>query len=654
MKKAKLFLSLAILIILSAIPTMAYADTVDTISEEFGYEYRWTVEAELDSTYEDYWIYDLTDNGKIKISYIKTENLVASMRETEGGVVVLQGNKEMVLGCRMTNTPTGFTLATELVNNDGTWSENSDSTYVDGTLHIFIHATGDNKVDGRFLLMYVDDLSSNGISPTTPITLDEAGVDAMEDTELLLAERTTFYQKYKYGHTAEGVSPNGNVITARPVIREDMKKPIIDNDVFKDDNSDNEEDMPDENLDDEAVENIPDTEKIPDFDVTLAEIQKATENEWLNNNVIDGINYGVEVLNGKHMTRYICSVLDGKMTFDINVSIENVSEISQDGKITVNVQRFDRYRTDIPSADLIFEPYTYVKYNDNIILVALKGDLGEKVYCLRNATKSQTELDGKYYMTAAICPVYEMDENIVVYEYQKETGEKDSDGDAIMALIDTPKMYVEYADRSYCGIETIGLVFGEDIYTINADSAKIDFDVEVDLSDKVVGTDAAKKLIKQLRQERTTNNDVENILTDNDVNIKMQITPTKQENDEQQEIKDDEGIKIILNGKKLEFADQEPVIVNDRVLVPLRVIFEELGADVSWNGEKQEVTMQKDGVTVSLIIGAAELIKNGEKAELDAAAEIQNERTLVPIRAITESFGNTVTWDGNNKIVEIK
>ena len=639
MKKVKLFLAASVMSVLAALPTTAFCDTVDDISEEFGYQYRWTVEAELDSTYENYWINDVAENGKIKISYIQTETPVATMRESASGVIVLQGANEMVLGCRMTNSTNGFQIAAELVNEDGEWKVNTNSIY-DGSLRIFIYADGDNKVDNRHLMMYIGDPNSSGRVPTTPIILDESGMDQVEDTELLLAERTGFYHKSRYGRTPDMLSPNGGAIPARPVIRENAKKPIIENDVFTDDITENEEKV----------------DVIPEFDVTLQEVQSAVQNNWVDNNVIGDINYGVEVLNGKHLTRYVKSVADGKMSFNISVPRQEVAEISSDGSISVKVQRFDRYRTSIAEGDLIFVPYTVVNFNDNVHIVSLKGDLGEKIYCLNNDTKKTAEVDGKYYMTAAICPVYEMTEDIVVYEYKNKTEEKDSEGDNIWKIINTPEIYLEYSDRSYCGIKKIGLKYGETVYAFDSNNAKIDFDVEVDLSDKIVGTDAAKKLVSEERKERKVNNEIENTLSDKDVSINMNVEPkpAEQEKEDEQIPQDSNVIKVVMNDKLLEFADQEPIIVNDRVLVPLRVIFEELGANVGWDGETQTVTMEKNETVVSLKIGAAELIKDGTAVDLDVAAQIQNERTLVPIRAITESFGNTVTWDGNNKIVEIK
>ena len=102
---------------------------------------------------------------------------------------------------------------------------------------------------------------------------------------------------------------------------------------------------------------------------------------------------------------------------------------------------------------------------------------------------------------------------------------------------------------------------------------------------------------------------------------------------------------VFYNGEKIKF-DQIPVIENGRTLVPLRAIFEKIGADVEWNGDTQTVTATKDDITVSLTINNTTATKNGEAITLDVPAKIINGRTLVPVRFISDCFGVNVDWDG--------
>ena len=98
---------------------------------------------------------------------------------------------------------------------------------------------------------------------------------------------------------------------------------------------------------------------------------------------------------------------------------------------------------------------------------------------------------------------------------------------------------------------------------------------------------------------------------------------------------------VVVDDIKL-YNDMPPYIKNDRTLVPMRAIFEALGAEVSWNNETRTATGVKGGIEVKITIGENVLYKNGEAIELDCVAEITNDRTMVPVRAIGEAFGCTV------------
>jgi len=109
---------------------------------------------------------------------------------------------------------------------------------------------------------------------------------------------------------------------------------------------------------------------------------------------------------------------------------------------------------------------------------------------------------------------------------------------------------------------------------------------------------------------------------------------------------------VLVNGVELAF-DQPPVIQEGRTLVPLRVIFEALGANVDWDPSTQTVTSVKDDVTISLRIGSNVLVRNDAEIQLDVPAQIVGERTLVPVRAVAEGFGAEVDWDSNTRTVTI-
>lgn len=112
------------------------------------------------------------------------------------------------------------------------------------------------------------------------------------------------------------------------------------------------------------------------------------------------------------------------------------------------------------------------------------------------------------------------------------------------------------------------------------------------------------------------------------------------------------GIKVILNGKQLEF-DVEPMLINSRTMVPMRVIFEALGAEVSWDGSTQTAIGETKKTTVKITIGKDYLLKNDNIVVLDSPAVIVSGRTLVPVRAIAESLDCKVEWYGETQVVEI-
>ncbi|MBE7016337.1 MAG: copper amine oxidase N-terminal domain-containing protein [Ruminococcaceae bacterium] len=109
-------------------------------------------------------------------------------------------------------------------------------------------------------------------------------------------------------------------------------------------------------------------------------------------------------------------------------------------------------------------------------------------------------------------------------------------------------------------------------------------------------------------------------------------------------------ITVKVNNKNVSF-DQPPVLENGRTLVPLRAIFEALGAKVSWDPNTQTVTATKGDINISLQIGSANMNVNGANKVLDVPAKIMGGRTLVPVRAISEAFGCDVNWEGATKTV---
>ena len=117
----------------------------------------------------------------------------------------------------------------------------------------------------------------------------------------------------------------------------------------------------------------------------------------------------------------------------------------------------------------------------------------------------------------------------------------------------------------------------------------------------------------------------------------------------------EENITVMLNGQAMDF-DVAPIIQNDRVLVPMRAIFEELHCSVDYtdiDGRQIITAKLNENNSIGLVIGSDEMQIHNKKIKLDTAPIIVNDRTLVPLRAVSEAFDYDVNWDGDTKTVTI-
>lgn len=111
-------------------------------------------------------------------------------------------------------------------------------------------------------------------------------------------------------------------------------------------------------------------------------------------------------------------------------------------------------------------------------------------------------------------------------------------------------------------------------------------------------------------------------------------------------------ISVYVNGARL-VTDVPPVIENDRTLVPLRAVAEASGASITWDETSQKVTLYSPDQTLVLYIGNCKAYKNNIEIILDVAPKIINGRTMVPLRFVAESFGFTVGWHEETSVVTL-
>lgn len=113
-----------------------------------------------------------------------------------------------------------------------------------------------------------------------------------------------------------------------------------------------------------------------------------------------------------------------------------------------------------------------------------------------------------------------------------------------------------------------------------------------------------------------------------------------------------DDISVTLNGEALAF-DVPPQLIDNRTMVPLRKIFEAMGAVVDWNNDTQTVTAIKGDERVIATINSKNVYISGDTKTLDVPPMVVDERTLVPVRFVAESFGANVKWDESTRTVII-
>lgn len=114
-----------------------------------------------------------------------------------------------------------------------------------------------------------------------------------------------------------------------------------------------------------------------------------------------------------------------------------------------------------------------------------------------------------------------------------------------------------------------------------------------------------------------------------------------------------QGITVLINEEQQHY-EHPPIIQDGRTLVPLRGIFESLGATVDWNQNERKVTAVKGQSIIELIIGSKQTKINGNLHSIDVPAQISNGSTLVPLRFVVEALGADVHWDNTTQTIKIR
>ena len=118
----------------------------------------------------------------------------------------------------------------------------------------------------------------------------------------------------------------------------------------------------------------------------------------------------------------------------------------------------------------------------------------------------------------------------------------------------------------------------------------------------------------------------------------------------------DDDITVTVNGSAVDFSAYDgvlPYIENERTLIPVRAVAESLGLSVQWDEEARMVFIIGSGTHIGLTIDSDKATVNGNEITLDVPARIKDERTFVPLRFVSESIGAEVDWDDAARTVII-
>lgn len=109
---------------------------------------------------------------------------------------------------------------------------------------------------------------------------------------------------------------------------------------------------------------------------------------------------------------------------------------------------------------------------------------------------------------------------------------------------------------------------------------------------------------------------------------------------------------IIIDGQQQHY-DAAPVVAAGHTLVPLRGIFESLGATVKWDPNTRSVTAAKGSTVITLTVGKNVAKVGSQNVKLEVPAKVINGRTMVPLRFVGEALGAEVKWDGGTGTIKI-
>lgn len=112
-------------------------------------------------------------------------------------------------------------------------------------------------------------------------------------------------------------------------------------------------------------------------------------------------------------------------------------------------------------------------------------------------------------------------------------------------------------------------------------------------------------------------------------------------------------ISLYVNKQPVQTTVMDPIVLDNRVLVPAREVFEAMGAKVGWNNTSKKVTIEYKTETIILVVNDTNAIINGKTVVMDVSGKIINNKVMIPVRFVSEAMGMKVQWDSANRRVWI-
>jgi flagellar hook assembly protein FlgD len=114
------------------------------------------------------------------------------------------------------------------------------------------------------------------------------------------------------------------------------------------------------------------------------------------------------------------------------------------------------------------------------------------------------------------------------------------------------------------------------------------------------------------------------------------------------------AVKVTVDGERVDFKGAPPQVQGSRILVPVRGVFEKLGASLTWSPKSQTVTAVKaDGKRVIVTVGKSDATVDGQVANVGTPPIVADGRVMVPLRFLAQALGAKVEWLGADRTVAI-